>query len=221
MSDLKVVRRTSLERTLGLAGIVGTVLVFASVIAGSPGEPPLEASTAEAAKFLQGLDVLRVPPLEALGDVGMMVLLWFMVGLALLLRRHEGEVPVRSTTAVLSGALMAAYVVLDSSREAAVHRVADLDPGQLAYAYDVSTLGFTNVWLAMGSFAFACGWIVVSSEAMPRWLGWWGLLSGVGLAAAQLVWTDEGAWLVPYASFWLWLLTTCVLLVRHTPSESR
>jgi hypothetical protein len=221
MSDLETVHRTSVERMIGLAGIVGTVLLFGSVIAGSGGEPPLEASTADAADFLAGRDASWLPLVEAVGDIAMVILLWFMVGLPLLLRRHEGEAPIRSTVAMLSGALVAAYVVLDVSSEAAVHRVADLDPGQLAYAYDVSTLGFTNVWLAMGSFAFACGWVVISSGALPRWLGWWGIGCGIVLAPAQLLWTVEGAWLVPYASFWLWLLTTCVLLVRRTPSESR
>ena len=67
----------------------------------------------------------------------------------------------------------------------------------------------------MGGFAFACGWIVVSSGAMPRWLGWWGLVSGIGLGLAQFVWLVPGAWLVPYLAFWLWLLTTCVVLIRR------
>ena len=43
-------------RSLGLTGLVGTGLLFASVIAGSPDEPPLDASTAEAAAFVKGQD---------------------------------------------------------------------------------------------------------------------------------------------------------------------
>jgi hypothetical protein len=35
---------------------------------------------------------------------------------------------------------------------------------------------------------------------------------------AQIVWTVEAAWLVPYAAFWLLLLTTCLVLIRRTPS---
>ena len=75
--------------------------------------------------------------------------------------------------------------------------------------------------LPMGSFAFACGRVVVSTEAMPTWLGWWGVVAGIALGLAQFVWTVEAAWLVPYAAFWLWLLTTCVVLVRRTPSAGR
>jgi hypothetical protein len=151
---------------------------------------------------------------EVLADIAMFVLLWFMVGFALLLRRVEGDIPLRSTMAMLSGLLVAAFVILDSSEEAATHRAADLDQGQLAYAYDVTTVGFTNIWLPMGGFAFACGWVILSSGAMPRWLGWWGLVSGIGLGLAQFVW-EIPIWLIPYVGFWVWLLTTCVLLVRR------
>jgi hypothetical protein len=214
MTDLGVRPRLSPERIVGAVGIAGMVLLFTSVIAGAPNEPPLDATTREAADFVTGLDVSWMPTVEALGDIAVMTLLWFMVGLSLLLRRHEGELPVRSTVATLSAALFAAYVVLDSAEEAGAHRVADLDQTQLAFAYDLTTIGFTNIWLAMGSFALACGWLVVTTGALPRWLGWWGVVAGIALGLAQLVWTIETAWLVPYLAFWLWMLTTSVLLVR-------
>jgi hypothetical protein len=163
-------------------------------------------------------------PVEAVGDISMMVLFWAMVGLALLLRRYEGATPVRSTVAMLSATMVAGWVVLDAAQDAGTHRAADLDQGQLAYAYDLTSIGFTNLWLALGTFALACGWVIVSTKAMPRWLGWWGLVAGIALSLAQFIWETE-AWLVPYLPFWLWLVTTFVLLVRrplgdgHHPQE--
>lgn len=218
MSDVDLHRGASVRRLVGAVGLVGTVLLFASVILGSPGEPELEASSAEAATFITGLDRWWVPVLGAIGNIAMIVLLWFMVGLALILRRHEGDFPWRSTMAMLSGALVAAYVVLDPAQEAAANRAAALDQAQLAFAYDLATIGFTQVWLAMGSFAFACGWLMVTTAALPRWLGWWGMGAGIAMALAQLVWRTEPAWLVPYAAFWLWSVTTCVTLVRRPQS---
>jgi len=212
---VEAVRAHPLARTVGVAGLVGTVVLFAGLIAGSPGEPPTDATTEAAAAFIRGLDVTWVRTAEVVADIGMFVLLWFMVGLALLLRRVEGDVPLRSTIAVLSSVLVAGFVILDSSEEAASRRATVLDQGQLAYAYDVTTVGFTNVWLPMGGFAFACGWVILSSGAMPRWLGWWGLVSGIALGLAQFAWTAPVAWLVPYGAFWAWLLATCVLLVRR------
>jgi uncharacterized protein DUF4386 len=89
--------------------------------------------------------------------------------------------------AMLSGVLMAAYVVLDPTEEAATHRVAELSQAQLAFAYDVTSIGFSKVWLPMGVFALACGWVIVSTAALPRWLGWWGMISGIALALTQFV----------------------------------
>ncbi len=213
--DELVVRGIPLARIVGITGVVATVLLFGTFISGSPGEPTLNATTAEAAEYVRGLDATWVRQLEAVGDIAMFVLLWFMVGLALLLRRVDGDVPVRSTMAMLSAVLAAAFVIFDVGDAAGAHRATDLDPGQLAYAYDVSHFGLANVWLPFGGFAFACGWIIISSGAMPRWLGRWGLISGMGLALAQFVWTVEVAWLLPYLAFWLWLLTIAVLLIRR------
>jgi Domain of unknown function (DUF4386) len=216
MSDIGLTRRASLERTIGLAGIAGMVLLFAATIAYATGEPQLDASTAEAAEFIKGLDASWITPVEAVADIGMMVLLWFLVGLPLLLRRHEGEVPVRSTVAMLSGVLVAAFVVLESAYQAGAHRSSELDDADLALAYDLSQIGFTNIWLPMGSFAFACGWLMVSTASMPRWLGWWGVVVGIALGLAQFSGLSGPGW-VPYLAFWVWLLTTCVVLVR-TPA---
>ena len=47
----------------------------------------------------------------------------------------------------------------------------------------------------MGSIAFACGWVVVSTGAMPTLLGGWGVVAGIALGLAQFVWTVEAAWL--------------------------
>jgi hypothetical protein len=213
--DVVVGRGEPLARVIGVTGLVGTVVLFVGLIAGSPGEPPINATVAQAAEYVRGLDATWIRLLEVVADIGMFVLLWFMVGLALLLRRVDGEVPLRSTMALLSALLVGGWVILESTEEAATHRAAELDQGQLAYAYDVAHLGLANIWLPMGGFAFACGWLMLTFHALPRWLGRWGIISGIALALAQFVWTIEIAWLIPYLAVWLWLVTTAVLLVRR------
>ena len=211
-------------RNSGWAGLLGAVLLFAAIIPlGSLGEPPLEASTEDAADFIRkAAETSWVQPLQAVGAVGMIGLLWFLIGLSLLLRRAEGDPPWRSTVALGSAVLLPAYYLVHASWASAAHRGLELDPAVAAYAYDIGNIGFANTWLALGSFAGAAGWVMLTTGAWPRWLGWWGAVAGVGMLLARFVWTIESAWIAPYGLFWIWLLTVAVRLVmgRDVPAVS-
>jgi hypothetical protein len=144
-------------------------------------------------------------------------ILWFVVGLALLLRRAEGDPPWRSTIALVSGVLLTAYAALDPSLDAAAFRGADLDPAVAGYAFAVGSIGFANAWLTLASFAVCAGWVVVATGIIGRWLGWWAIISGIGLALSRFFWTSE-IWLVPYGLFWLWMIIVCIRLLRWSPT---
>jgi len=72
-------------------------------------------------------------------------------------------------------------------------------------------LGFTHIWLPMGSFA--CGRLMVATATLPCGSAGGAWSPASPLAFTQMVWRSDIIWL-PYLSFWLWLLTTSVLLVR-------
>jgi len=109
--------------------------------------------------------------------------------------------------------MLAAMLLLNTSGNAASFGAADLDPAMANYAFDVSSLGFANVWVAMGGFAVFCGWVVLSTRIVGRWLGWWAIAAGLGLAIARFFWTSN-LWLLPYFAFWIWMIIMCVQLVR-------
>ena len=94
---------------------------------------------------------------------------------------------------------------------------ADLDPAVAGYAFAVGSVGFANAWLALASFAVCAGWVVVATGIFGRWLGWWAIISGIGLALSRFFWTSE-IWLLPYALFWLWMIIVCVRLLRWSPA---
>jgi len=200
-----------MARTSGWAGLVGAVLLFGAIIPlGLLGEPPLEATTKEAADFIRNAaEAEWVQPVQAVGAFGMVGLLWFLVGIAVLLRRAEGDPPWRSTVALASAVLLPAYYLVNASWASAAHRGLELDPVVAAYAYDVGNIGFA-------------GWVMLASGAWPRWLGWWGAVAGVGMLVARFLWTIESAWAVFYGVFWVWLLTVAVRLVmgRDVPAAS-
>ena len=207
---------TSLARMTGWTGIAALVLLFAPILAISTlGEPPLEATSAEAAEFFVALQAGWAQAAEATASLAMVVLLWFVVGLALLLRRAEGDPPWRSGVALVSGALLTAYGVLDASWDSAAHRADEIDPALAGYAFDIGNIGFANAWLAMASLALATGWVGLSSGWLPRWVAWAALVSAAGLVVARYLWYVDGVWLAPYAVFWVWVIALCVRLIRR------
>ena len=205
-----------LARATGIAGLVAFVLVFTPIIAISTrGEPPFSATAERAHAFLVSAGGAGWRDLAGTAlMLAALTLVWFITGFSLLLARAEGSPPWRSVVALVSGALLPAYLVLDVSWEAAGNRAADIDPGLAAYAFDVGNLGFANVWVAMGSFAITSGWVVLSTRVLGRWLGWWAVVAGAGLVLARFSWTSQ-AWLLPYVLFWIWAVVVCVALIRR------
>jgi hypothetical protein len=131
--------------------------------------------------------------------VGMVAMIWFAIGLALLLGRAEGRPAWRSSVAAAS-ALVFVGRVLHAPGEAASYRAQTLTPELATYAFDVGNLGFANGWVTMGSFLLCAGWAMISTRFAPSWLGWLAVAGGVGLVLSRAMWTSP-IWLLPYASF--------------------
>ena len=214
-------RWRDLERMTGIAGILATVLIFAPITAISTlGEPGFDAPREKAAQFFQNGDTAWVAAATAAASLGMLAFLWFAAALTTLLRRAEGEPSWRSTVALVSAALVAAYGVIDASWDAAFNRGDELDASVAILALDLGNLGFANAWLALGSFAIAAGWALLSGRALAGWWGWWPIVAGVGLIAVRFAW--EGyAWTLPYFVFWAWVSALGIRLVARPTVVAR
>jgi hypothetical protein len=206
-------RWTRMIRSTGVVGLVTFVVLFAAIIALSQGEPTFLASPEEALAFYLNSTAGWVEAANAVAGLAAIGWIWFVVGLCLLLARAEGSPPWRSAVALVCGVILAALLLLNTSGNAASFGATDLDLAVASYAFDVSSLGLANVWLAMGGFAVCCGWVVVSTRVVGRWLGWWAIASGLGLVIARFFWTSM-IWLLPYAAFWIWMVIMCIQLVR-------
>jgi len=205
---------TQLSRTTGIIGLSAFLLIFTPIIAISTlGEPPFTATTEEAHAFLVNANVSWARVANAVLTVAAIALVWFVVGLSLLLTRAEGSPPWRSAAALVTGVLLPAHMLLDASWGAAAYRGADIEPGLARYAFDIGNLGFANAWVAMGSFAVACGWILLRTRMLGLLLGWWAIVAGAGLVVSRFVWTT-GAWYAPYFLFWIWVVIVSVQLIR-------
>jgi hypothetical protein len=216
-TDLSVQERSwaRLGRVTGATGLVAIVLIFASVITIGEGEPPTLATVEQASRYFREADNAWLQPASALFAVSLLVFLWFAVGLSLMLRRAEPGPPGRSTVALMSAVLLVAFGLVATSIEAAAHRGDLIDPALAAYAWDVGTFAFANAWLSLGSFALASGLAARVTGAFPPWLAWLGIVSGALLVPGRFLWAVN-VWYLPYIAAWLWMIITCVLLLRRT-----
>ena len=204
-----------LARVTGVIGIVFIVLLFGPIIAlSTAGEPPLDATASEAAKYFGNIEATWAQLALATSTLGWIGSLWFFVAFGYLLRRVEGDPPWRSTIATLSGALLAAYGLVGVSVGAASLHGDKVTLDVADFAWASASVGFANAWIAIASFALASGWVILSTRALERWMGWWLIVAGVGLVAARFVWTID-LWIAPYLLFWAWALVLSIRLIRR------
>jgi hypothetical protein len=110
--------------------------------------------------------------------------------------------------------MLAAYLLLDVSWEAASYGAADLDPAVVSFAFDLGNLGFANIGLTMGSFAVWCGWVVLSTRILGRWLGWGPSWRGVGLIWSGSPGPARSGSRRMHSSG-LWVIIICIQLIRR------
>jgi hypothetical protein len=195
--------RRNLARITGAAGLFTVVVVVGGSFANDYQSAAIDMPANETVAFFRSLDDSLGMITSFATAVGLIAMLWFSLGLAMLLRRYEGELPWRSL--FLAGAGVVSVVSGQiASWDAAVYRSGDIDPEVARYAYDLGNLSFANGWVSAGAVGICAGLIVLSSRDLPRWLGWWGLVAGVGSVLARAVWTAEAAF-IPVAAYWLWV----------------
>jgi len=209
-SDSWTQRRT-LARLTGAAGITTLVVVLGTSLANGYQSAASTSDAEQTVAFFQSIDDAFGRFSSFLTAVGLIAMLWFAIGLALLLRRYEGEIPWRS--AFLAGAGVISVVSGQiASWDAAAFRSQDIDPQVARYAFDLGNLSFANGWVATGAVSICAGMIFLMAKDLPSWVGWWAVVAGVGQVLARAIWTNDLAF-VPFTAYWLWTAVVSVLLL--------
>jgi hypothetical protein len=212
-------QRRTLARVTGAAGVTTLVVVLGTSLANNYQSASFTSDADEAVTFFRSLDDWFGALSSFLTSVGLIAMLCFAVGLALLLRRYEADPPWRST--FLAGAGIVSVVSGQiASWDAAAFRSSDIDPHVARYAFDLGNLSFANSWVATGAFAIFAGMIILSARDLPHWLGWWAILAGAGQVLARAVWSHPIAF-APGIAFWAWAAVVSVLLIKGTLDVSR
>jgi hypothetical protein len=208
-------------RATGAAGLAAVVLLFAGqgfMQASGTAEPAFDAPAAEIQRYLETRNPGFFSAGAYLEQLGLVALLWFICGVYAALRGDSKQPNWLPTVALASGTAMVGSLLLGAWQLAPFRISEGLDPQLGRFAFDMANLGFANAWVALGSFAVATGWAILSSRSLPGWLGWWVLAAGIGLVAARAVWTTS-VWFLPYALFWLWVIALSVRLLAGKPSS--
>ena len=197
-----------LRRSTAVAGLATPVFQFGGqgfMLQGRT-EPAFDAPAAEIITFFATTNQDLFAVGSYLSALSVLTVLCFFGGLYALLRDDW-----RAPIALACGVAYAGGVGV--GWELAVFRLSDgIDPQLARFAYDLGNLSFATAWVALGGFAVATGWAMATSFASSR-LGWWAVATGVALVGARAVWTTSW-WLVGYASFWVWAVVVCILLLR-------
>ncbi len=204
-------QRRTLARITGVAGLATIVVVLGASIANDYQSASFTSDANETVTFFQSIDDSFGAFSSFATAVGLIAMLWFSLGLALLLRRYDGELPWRSTFLAGAGVISVVSGQI-ASWDAAVYRSDDIDPQVSRYAFDLGNLSFANGWVASGAVGICAGLLVLRSRDLPQWLGWFAIVAGVGSVLARAVWT-EGYAFVPVTTLWVWIAVTSVLLV--------
>ena len=192
--------RTTLARVTGVAGLVTLVVVLGASLANNYQSASFTSDADQAVTFFRSIDDAFGAFSSFATAVGLIAMLWFALGLALLLRAYDGPLPWRST--FLAGAGVVSVVSGQiASWDAAAYRSGDIDPQVARYAFDLGNLSFAN------------SWVIVSARSLPSWLGWWAIAAGIGQVLARAFWT-HGVALAPGTAYWIWVAVVSVLLVR-------
>jgi hypothetical protein len=210
LSGSRTQRRT-LAWVTGAAGITTPVVVLGTSLANDYQSAAFTSDAEQTVAFFRSIDDAFGALSSFLTAVGLIAMLWFAIGLALLLRRYDGDTPWRS--AFLAGAGVVSVVSGQiASWDAAAFRSQDIDPQVARYAFDLGNLSFANGWVATGAVSICAGMIFLSAKDLPNWVGWWAVAAGVGQVLARAIWTNDLVF-IPFTAFWLWVAVVSVLLL--------
>jgi len=212
---------------VGAAGGVAFVvlqLVGQFLIAGASdvSEPAFNAPTVDIVAFFDAQNAGLLKLGSYLSTLSVIPFLWFLGVLWSTLRDAEGDPPWLSVTAVGSGFIVAVtIVVVGGSWELVVlRRDEGVDPEIQRLLFDQGNLAFANLWVMCASLAFATSTLFLVRRALPRWLGWLGIVSAIGLLAVRAVWSTTELWFLPFVLFYVWLVAVSLTLVRRAEAPA-
>ena len=208
-----------LSRFIALSGASGwlTLVVLNDVIGSGP---KYDASPGDWAAYVAdhrgAADYAGV-----YGELAALALAMVFVGiLCSLLRRAEGERGVLALIALTAGIVGSATKMASGAPILAALSLSDkgLDGETIRVLFNMNGAAFTLAFIPNGVMMLALGAGILSYRHMPPWLGWFGIVAGVGLIAGAPFVQDDGPGFLGMLLFIAWNIAASVTLFVKWPS---
>lgn len=212
------------EQLAGAGGIAYVVLqlIAQGLIQIGGAEPSFNAPAGEIISFFENRNRLLFNAGGFLSSLSILAFIWFLGALWARLRRHEGAPAWMSLVAFGTALAGVAVSMASDGWGLAVFRIEEgLDPQLARYMFDDGNLGFATLWVFLAGFLLATSIVALRDGALPRWLGWLGLVTGAALLIGRAFWDmPSGVIFIPYMLFYLWLIASSIVLVRRAGSRA-
>jgi len=204
-------------------GALGGILLVALQLVGQMliqvggQEPAFNAGTAEAVNFFAARDQQLVSWGAYISLIALLPFLWFLGILWKRLRQFEQEPGWLSMVALLSGILIVAVqVVSGAGWTIAVARMNEpISPELALFQFDFGNYLFAVSWVMIASMLFAAGILSIRRDALPRWTGWFGLVTAISLLIAAAFWFSSSTLIfIPVTLSWIWLIIVSIILYK-------
>ncbi len=194
-------------------GILFVGLLFGSSLIGAAGEPAFDAPANQWLAYVRNSH----DALQTRGYAAEPALTCFLLFVGCLYRRlrRANRASIPALTMVLSaGVMITLLLAAGGAGGAALIRVGkDLDASAASILFALANEFFVASWFAIGGMLFASGLGALSSRALPAWLGWSGLVIGLGMVIAVPLQLTP-LWLIPYWLYLVWVVSVSVVFFR-------
>jgi len=148
--------------------------------------------------------------------LGLLCFLVFVAYLSSVLRSPEGELGFLSTTVLSAGILSVALKIASFPGLVVAYVWAKdgIDPKVIGMLWDMADASMVLTLAANGLLVAAVAAVAIPTRALPRWLGWGGVITALALFANVALARGQG-FLPAMLLFMLWVLVTSIVLIRR------
>lgn len=210
-----------LARIGALGGILVVVLQMTGQMLIQVGgqEPAFNASSTEIVDFFGARDQALASWGSFISLLAFIPFLWFLGVLWKRLRQSEQSPGWLSAVTLGSGLLIIAFQAVGGAGwTIAFERMGESWTPELArFQFDLGNYLFGASWAMMASMLLTAGLLSIGQGALPKWTGWFGLVTAIFLLIATAYWFNGSPNLIffPVMLYWVWLIIVSVVLFRH------